>query len=72
MAQSTEACGAGTLDEYTNAMADVGGLAHGRAYAPGFFSAGALFFVRNSIPDWGLGESNGRSMINLAALVTRR
>ncbi len=53
-------------------MADVGELAHDRAYAPGFFSAGALFFVRNTIPDWGLGESNGRSMLNLAALVTKR
>jgi len=72
VAALARAAGAGTLDEYTNAMADVGGLAHGRAYAPGFFSAGALFFVRNTIPDWGLGESNGRSMINLAALVTKR
>ena len=72
VAALARAAGAGTLDEYTNAMADVGGLANGSAYAPGFFSAGALFFVRNSIPDWGLGESNGRSMINLAALVTKR
>ena len=60
------------LDAYMEATADLGELAHGRAYAPGFFAAGALFFVRKGIPSWGLEESKGRGPLNLAALVTRR
>jgi ABC-type transport system substrate-binding protein len=63
---------AGSLEEYTEAMADLGTLVHDRAYGPGFFSAGALFFIRKGIPDWGVGRSRGRGVINLAALVTRR
>jgi ABC-type transport system substrate-binding protein len=66
------ASSAGSLDEYTEAMADLGELIHGRAYGPGFFSAGALFFIRKGIPDWGLERSQGRGLLNLAALVTRR
>ena len=63
---------AGTLDEYTEAMAELGELIHGRAYGPGFFAAGAIFFVRTGIADWGLERSVGRGPLNLAALVTRR
>ncbi len=63
---------AGSMDDYTNAMADVGELVHNRAYGPGFFSTGALFFLRKGIADWGVDKSNGRGPINLAAFVTRR
>lgn len=63
---------AGSLDEYTDAMADLGQLIHDRAYGPGFFSAGAVFFIRKGIPDWGLERSRGRGLLNLAGLVTRR
>ncbi len=60
------------LDEYTNAMADLGEIIHGKAYGPGFFSAGSIYFVRKSIPDWGLEKSKGRGPLNLSALATRR
>ena len=63
---------AGTLDEYTEAMADLGELIHDRAYGPGFFSAGSLFFLRKGIPDWGVERSQGRGLLNLSAFVTRR
>jgi ABC-type transport system substrate-binding protein len=63
---------AGTLDDYTEAMADLGELIHDRAYGPGFFASGALFFLRKGIPDWGVERSVGRGPLNLAALVTRR
>jgi ABC-type transport system substrate-binding protein len=66
------ASSAGSLNEYTEAMADLGEVIHGRAYGPGFFSAGSLFFIRKEIPDWGLERSQGRGLLNLAALVTRR
>ena len=66
------ASSAGSLDEYTEGMADLGELIHDRAYGPGFFSAGSLFFIRKGIPDWGLERSQGRGLLNLAALVTRR
>ncbi len=66
------ASSAGSLDEYTQAMADLGELIHGRAYGPGFFSAGSLFFIRKGIPDWGLERSQGRGLLNLAAFVTIR
>jgi ABC-type transport system substrate-binding protein len=66
------ASSAGSLDEYTQAMADLGELIHDRAYGPGFFSAGSLFFIRKGIADWGLERSQGRGLLNLAALVTRR
>ena len=66
------ASSAGSLDEYTDAMADLGALVHDRAYGPGFFSAGSLFFIRKGIPDWGLERSRGRGLLNLSALVTRR
>ena len=63
---------AGSLDDYTNAIADVGELVHDRAYGPGFFSSGALFFLRKGIPDWGVGKSVGRGPLNLAGLATKR
>ena len=68
----TGASSAGSLDEYTDAMADLGALIHDRAYGPGFFSAGSLFFIRKGLADWGLERSHGRGLLNLAALVTRR
>ncbi len=61
---------ANTLEEYTDAMADLGKLVHDRAYGPGFFSAGAIFFVRKGIPDWGMEKGKGRGLFNLAALAT--
>ena len=72
VAALTRASTAGTLDEYTEAMADLGELIHGRAYGPGFFSAGSLFFLRKGIPDWGVERSRGRGLLNLSAFVTRR
>jgi peptide/nickel transport system substrate-binding protein len=63
---------ADTVDEYMEATADLAELVHDRAYGPGFFSAGAVWFVRKGIPDWGLELSKGRGPLNLAALVTRR
>jgi peptide/nickel transport system substrate-binding protein len=66
------ASSAASLDEYTEAMADLGELIHGRAYGPGFFSAGSLFFLRKGIPDWGVERSRGRGLLNLSAFVTRR
>ena len=66
------AAGAGSLEEYTEGMADIGELAHGRAYAPGFFATGALFFLRKGLADWGIDKSVGRGPLNLAALVTKK
>ena len=63
---------AGSLDDYTNAIADVGELVHDRAYGPGFFSSGALFFLRKGIPDWGVSKSVGRGPLNLSGLATKR
>jgi peptide/nickel transport system substrate-binding protein len=62
---------ADSVDEYTEAMSDLAELVHGRAYGPGFFSAGSVWFVRKGIPDWGLEQSKGRGPLNLAALATR-
>jgi len=66
------ASAADTVEEYMEATADLAELVHGRAYGPGFFSAGSVWFVRKGIPDWGLEQSQGRGPLNLAALVTRR
>ena len=63
------ASGAATLDEYKAAVADIGRLGHDRAYAPGFFAAGSIFFVRKGIPDWGLSRSTGRGSLNVVPLV---
>jgi peptide/nickel transport system substrate-binding protein len=72
VAALNRASSAGSLDEYTEAMADLGELIHGRAYGPGFFSAGSLFFIRKGIPDWGVERSQGRGLLNLSAFVTKR
>ncbi len=61
-----------TLDEYTEATADLAELVHGRAYGPAFFSSGAIWFARKGLPAFGLDKSLGRGPLNLAALVTRR
>ena len=61
-----------SLDEYTNAMSDLAEVIHSKAYGPGFFSAGSIFFVRKNVPDWGLEKSKGRGPLNLSALVTKR
>lgn len=66
------ASAADMVDEYIEATADLAELVHGRAYGPGFFSAGSVWFVRKGIPDWGLELSQGRGPLNLAALATRR
>ena len=63
------ASGATTLDEYKAAVAEIGRLGHDRAYAPGFFSAGSIFFVRKGISDWGLNRSTGRGALNVVPLV---
>jgi peptide/nickel transport system substrate-binding protein len=61
-----------SLDEYTDAMGEIGELVHDRAYGPGFFSAGAIIFLRKGIADWGLNKSIGRAPMNLSAFVTKR
>lgn len=63
---------ASSVEEYTEGMADLAETIHGKAYGPGFFSAGSIYFVRKGIGDWGLGKSKGRGPLNLSALVTRR
>jgi ABC-type transport system substrate-binding protein len=63
-----QASGAATLAEYMDAMAEIGRYGHDRAYSPGFFSAGAIWFVRSGIPDWGLNRSKGRGPLNLLPL----
>lgn len=66
------ASGARTLEEYTDATAELGRLVHTRAYGPGFFAAASLWFISKDVPDWGLERSRGRGPLNLAALVTKR
>ena len=63
------AAGAATLEEYMSATTEIGRYGHDRAYSPGFFSAGALFFARKGLPDWGLKRSVGRGPINVVPLV---
>jgi ABC-type transport system substrate-binding protein len=63
------ASGASTLDEYMDAMTEIGTYGHDRAYSPGFFSASAIWFVRSGIADWGLNRSRGRGPLNLLPLV---
>ncbi len=63
---------ASSILEYTEGMADLAETIHDKAYGPGFFSAGSIYFVRKGIPDWGLGKSKGRGPLNLSALVTKR
>ena len=61
-----------TIDAYIDATADLAELVYHRAYGPGFFDAGSLWFVRKGIPDWGLSKSRGRGPLNLAALATKK
>lgn len=63
------ASGASTLEEYMDAMTEIGKYGHDRAYSPGFFSASAIWFVRSGIADWGLDRSRGRGPLNLLPLV---
>ena len=72
VAALARASAAKTMDEYTQATADLGKVIHDRAYGPGFFAAGSVFFLGKDVPDWGLDQSTGRGPLNLAALVTRR
>lgn len=53
-------------------MADLAEVIHERAYGPGYFSAGSIYFVHEEIGDWGLGKSKGRGPLNLSALATKR
>jgi peptide/nickel transport system substrate-binding protein len=66
------ASSATTEADYKKAMADIGRIVHDKAYGPGFFSAGSIWFLSSKIPDWGLEKSIGRAPLNLAALVTKR
>ena len=61
-----------TVEEYMDATADLAELVHGRAYGPGFFSSGAVWFARKGLPDWGLEKSKGRGPLNLSALATKK
>jgi len=63
---------ASSIEEYTEGMADLAEVIKNKAYGPGFFSAGSIYFVKKGIPDWGLGKSKGRGPLNLSALVTKR
>ncbi len=63
---------ASTEQDYMKGMADIARIVHDKAYGPGFFSAGSVWFVSNKIPDWGLEKDKGRGPVNLSALVTRR
>lgn len=63
------AAGAASPEEYMAATSDLARLGHDQAYAPGFFSAGSVFFVRKGLPDWGLARSKGRGPLNVAPLV---
>jgi peptide/nickel transport system substrate-binding protein len=61
-----------TEADYKKAMAEVGRIVHDKAYGPGFFSAGSIWFHGAKVPNWGLEKSKGRGPLNLAALVTKR
>lgn len=63
---------ASSIEEYTEGMSDLAEVIHNKAYGPGWFSAGSIYFARKGIPDWGLGKSKGRGPLNLSALVTKR
>ena len=66
------ASGAVTIEDYKAATADIAKYGFERAYSPGFFAAGSIYFVKKGIPDWGLKRSVGRGPINLVPLVTRQ
>ncbi|MDA1326271.1 MAG: ABC transporter substrate-binding protein [Proteobacteria bacterium] len=63
---------ASSVEAYTEGIADLAEVIKNKAYGPGYFSAGSVYFVRKGIGDWGLGKSKGRGPLNLSALVTRR
>ena len=63
---------ASSIEEYMEGMADLAEVIKNKAYGPGYFSAGSIYFVRKGIRDWGLGRSKGRGPLNLSALVTKR
>ncbi len=63
------ASGAATLEDYMAATAEIANYGHSRAYAPGFFAASSIYFVRKGLPDWGLKRSVGRGPLNLIPLV---
>jgi peptide/nickel transport system substrate-binding protein len=66
------ASAATTLDEYTNATADLGQAVYDGAHAPGFFSSAEVWFASKEVGNWGLEQSRGRGPLNLAALVTKK
>lgn len=72
MAALAQAAGATSEQEYIKATVQIGKLVHDRAYGPGFFSAGSIWFLSKQAPDWGLEQDKGRAALNLAALVTKR
>jgi peptide/nickel transport system substrate-binding protein len=72
VAALSRAASASTEKDYVKATVDLGKLVHDRAYGPGFFAAGSIWFLRPNVPDWGLGQSKGRGPLNLSALVTKR
>ncbi|HZS01018.1 MAG TPA: ABC transporter substrate-binding protein [Chloroflexota bacterium] len=72
VAALSRAASANTEKEYVQATIDLGKLVHDRAYGPGFFAAGSIWFLRSNVPDWGLGQSKGRGPLNLSALATKR
>ncbi len=63
---------ASTEPEYMKAMAAVGKVVYDKAYGPGFFASGSIFFAGPKVPAWGLEKSKGRAPLNLAALITKR
>jgi len=63
---------AGAEPEYKKAMAEIGRLVHDKAYGPGFFAAGSIWFLSSKVPNWGLEVDKGRGPLNLSALVTKR
>lgn len=72
IAALNKAATAGTEADYMRAIAEVGKIVHDRAYGPGFFAAGSIWFLSPRVPDWGLEHDKGRAPLNLAALVTKQ
>ena len=64
-----QATGAATLEDYMAATSVIARYGNERAYSPGFFAAGSIFFVKKGIDDWGLKRSLGRGPLNLVPLV---
>jgi peptide/nickel transport system substrate-binding protein len=66
------ASSATTESDYKKAMAEIGTIVHDKAYGPGFFSAGSIWFLSSKVTAWGLEKSIGRAPLNLAAFVAKR